>query len=50
LMSATGQKAIASRKTAVQQLGWVNDTEAELEQIEAEESPSLYSDVMEPTL
>lgn len=50
LMSATGQKAIASRKTAVQQLGWVNDTEAELEQIEAEENPSLYSDIMEPTL
>ena len=38
LMSATGQKAIVSRKTAVQQLGWVNDTEAELEQIEAEEN------------
>ena len=50
LMSATGQKAIVSRKTAVQQLGWVNDTEAELEQIEAEENPSLYSDIMEPTL
>lgn len=41
LMSATGQKAIVSRKTAVQQLGWVNDTEAELEQIEAEENPEL---------
>ena len=38
LLSATGQKAICSRKTAVQQLGWVNDTDAEIEQIEAEES------------
>lgn len=36
LLSATGQKAICSRKTAVQQLGWVNDTDAEIEQIEAE--------------
>lgn len=50
LMSATGQKAIVSRKTAVQQLGWVNDTNAEIEQIEAEENPGLYSDVMEPTI
>lgn len=37
LMSATGQKAIASRKIAVQQLGWVNDIDSEIDQIEAEE-------------
>lgn len=50
LMSATGQKAIVSRKTAVQQLGWVNDTDSEIDQIEAEENPTLYSDLMNPTI
>lgn len=49
-LAATGQKAICSRKTAVQQLGWVNDTDSELEQIEAEEAVGAYSDVMEPTV
>ncbi|NCB42905.1 MAG: phage portal protein [Clostridia bacterium] len=51
LLSATGNnKAICSRKTAVQQLGWVNDTEAEIEQIEAEENAASYTDIMEPTV
>ena len=50
LLSATGQKAICSRKTAVQQLGWVNDTDAEIEQIEAEESAASYSSIYEPTV
>lgn len=48
LLAATGQKAICSRKTAVQQLGWVNDPEAELEQIEAEEAAGSYVDIMAP--
>lgn len=50
LLSATGQKAICSRKTAVQQLGWVNDTDAEIEQIETEESAASYSSIYEPTV
>ena len=52
LLSATGQKAICSRKTAVQQLGWVKNTEEEIAQIEAEEGATLYTDItnQEPTL
>ncbi len=50
LLAATGQKAIASRKTAVQQLGWVNDTDAEIEQIQQEENPGLVADLFEPTI
>ena len=50
LLAATGQKAIVSRKTAVQQLGWVNDTEAEIEQIEDEENAASYNDITEPTI
>lgn len=51
LLAAAGQKAIISRKTAVQTLGWVNDSKAELEQIEAEENAGSYSDLLsqEPT-
>ena len=52
LLSATGQKAICSRKTAVQQLGWVNDTEEEIAQIESEEGGQMYNDLLgqEPTI
>ncbi|MFA5651053.1 MAG: phage portal protein [Proteiniphilum sp.] len=50
LLAANGQKAIASRKTTIGQLGWVKDTEAEMEQIEMEEAPELYASVMEPTI
>ena len=52
LLAATGQKAISSRKTAVQTLGWVNDSEAEIAQIEAEENAVGYADItaQEPTL
>ena len=50
LLAATGQKAIVSRKTAVQQLGWVNDTEAEIEQIEDDENAAAYNDITEPTI
>ena len=50
LLAATGQKAIASRKIAVQQLGWVNDIDAEIEQIQQEENPGLVADLFEPTI
>lgn len=50
LTAATGNKAIISRKTAVQTLGWVNDVEAEIEEIESEESAGSFADVMEPSL
>ena len=51
LMNATGQKAILSRKTAVSQLGWVNDPMKEIEQIEQEESSAGMVDLFsqEPT-
>ena len=47
LLSATGQKAICSRKTAVQQLGWVKDTEEEIMQIESEEGLQGYNSLIE---
>ncbi len=50
LMAATGQKAIASRKNAVQRLGWTDDPDEEVAAIEAEEEKGLFSDVTEPTL
>lgn len=52
LLAATGQKAICSRKTAVQQLGWVNDTDTEIVQIESEEGGQTYNDLLgqEPTI
>lgn len=51
LMNATGQKAIMSRKTAVSQLGWVDDPTKEIEQIEQEESTTGMADLFtqEPT-
>lgn len=49
LLAANGQKAIASRKTTVQQLGWVNDVDTEIAQIEQEEAAAGYSDVLEPS-
>jgi hypothetical protein len=45
-ISATGGKAIASRKTAIKRLGWVDDTDAELSEIERDE----MRDITEPTL
>ena len=50
LTAATGNKAIISRKTAVSTLGWVNDVDAELEQIESEEAAGSFADVLEPSL
>ena len=49
LMAATGQKAIMSRKTAVETLNFVNDTDAELERIEQEETASQIGNLFEPT-
>ena len=52
LLAATGQKAVCSRKTAVQALGWVNDVDTEVAQIEEDESALSYADLtaQEPTL
>lgn len=50
LLAANGQKAIASRKTTAQILGWVNDVEAEIAQIEEEENAASYSDILEPSI
>ena len=49
LMTATGNKAIMSRKTAVKTLGWVSDTDTELEDIEADEAGANMADLMTPT-
>lgn len=49
LMAATGQKAIMSRKTAVNELNFVNNTEEELAQIESEEAGGQMADIFEPT-
>ncbi|MBR4592737.1 MAG: phage portal protein [Elusimicrobiaceae bacterium] len=50
LMAATGQKAIASRRNAVERLGWVDDTDAEIDAIEADEETGAFQDITEPTL
>lgn len=50
LLAATGQKAIASRKNAVQRLGWSDDVDAEVADIEAEEETGAFQDITEPTL
>jgi SPP1 family phage portal protein len=50
LVAANGGKPVASQKTTVQQLGWVNDTEAEYEQIQEESTLSAYTNVFEPTV
>jgi SPP1 family phage portal protein len=50
LLAANGGKAVASQKTTVQQLGWVNDSDSEYEQILNEESASAYTDLTEPTM
>jgi len=50
LISANGGKAVASQKTTVQQLGWVNDAEAEYQQIIDEKNADSYVDITEPTI
>jgi SPP1 family phage portal protein len=50
LKSANGNKAIASQKSTVQMLGWASDIEAELEQIEKEDtvSSARENDIFNP--
>lgn len=50
LVAANGGKPVASQKTTVQLLGWVNDNETEYEQIQEEAALSSYSNVFEPTI
>ncbi|MDR1348326.1 MAG: phage portal protein [Prevotellaceae bacterium] len=50
LISANGNKPVISQKTSVQQLGWVDDVNAELRQIIDEENASAYRDITEPTI
>ena len=50
LMAATGQKAIASRRLAVQRLGWSKDPDAEVEELEAQDSAGAVFDITEPTM
>ena len=47
LSNATGGKSIMSQKTAIQNLGYVDDVEAELEQIKSETTMNLFE---EPTI
>lgn len=49
LMAATGQKPIASRRLAVQRLGWSKDTDAEIEELEAQDAAGAVFDITEPT-
>lgn len=50
LMAATGQKAISSRKKAVERLGWTDDVTGEIDAIEEEEEMASYGSVTEPTI
>lgn len=49
LMTATGNKAIMSRKTAIKTLGWVTNVDDELSEIDADEAGSNLADLMTPT-
>ncbi len=48
VLSANGQKAVVSRKTAVQLAGFVKDVDKEVAQIEEEESAASFGDAMQP--
>jgi len=50
LTDANGGKPVVSQKTSVQQLGWVDDIDAEYDQILKEENASAYVDITEPTI
>lgn len=50
LMTANGNKAIVSRQTAVQKLGWVHDTENEINKINEEEQQGQQEDLFNPTM
>lgn len=48
--NATNGKAIMSRRTAIKKLGEVDDVDAEIAQIEAEEAAESMADIEEPTI
>lgn len=53
LLAANGQKPLMSQKTAIAELGWAGDVDAELEQIKKEESTEALADLLrqqEPTI
>ena len=50
LTAANGGKSIASRRTTVQRLGWADDTDAEIDAIEAEENQENAFLQGEPTI
>lgn len=49
LVAANGGKPVASQKTTVQQLGWVEDAEAEYELLKEEDTARSFMDFTEPT-
>lgn len=50
LMSANGNKAIISRKTAIQRSGLVENVEEEIKQIEKEEATTRVNSIFDPML
>ena len=50
LVTATGGKAILSRKQAVKMAGFVDDVEAELAELDKEEQSNMVADAFEPTI
>lgn len=50
LSAANGGKALASQKTTIQRLGWADDVDAELQQIQQEEQSAASFIEGEPTL
>ena len=46
LTNATNGKPIASQRTAIQRLGWVDDVDAEIAQLESESTVSLFDEQM----
>lgn len=50
LTAANGNKAIASRRTTVQRLGWTDDPDKEIAEIDAEEAGEAYTNLTEPTI
>jgi hypothetical protein len=49
LQAANGQRQIASRRATVQRLGWADDTDEELKEIEADEAKESSYQQGEPT-
>ena len=50
LVAANGGKPVISQKTSIQQLGWVDNTEAEYDLIQEENTVKSYMDITEPTI